>query len=199
MLTETALTTIRHRSFAGPRRAQFASTLVVCAGLLLLLAATMSSDRDALSATDPSACADSPDAPRDHQWTDDAGINAPDSCDDDDSDNDGDDEGAGGSGQAIAATQRAATHLGDAFRILHVQIDRRAVRPLDAHSLRGPPSVHQESSDADVDDDDDDDSLGAHHSAPLAANSREPDLLASANPFHSTSTGSGHALRAPPQ
>jgi hypothetical protein len=195
----SALTTIRQRSFAGPGLAQFAATLVVCAGLVFLLPAPVSSDHDALT-DDGSACAESPDSSRDHQWTDGVGVNAPDSCDDDDEDDDGDDDSSGGSGHAISTGERLAHNVADSLHFVHMQVDPRVSRPLDAHSLRGPPAFHQESTDADVDDDDDDDSLCAHRSVPLAAaNSREPDLLPTVNAFRAASIESGPALRAPPQ
>lgn len=197
------MTTIRHRSFAGPGLAQFASTLIVCAGLVVLLPEPVSSDHDLLSDADTSFCAASQDSSRDHQWTDDVRVDDPDSCDDDDDgDDDGDDDTPGGSGQAISAGQHGPANLADALHVVHMDADLPTSRPLDAHSLRGPPAGNQEPCDVDVDDDDDDDddSPGAYHSASIpAAQSREPHLLASVHPFRPASVDSGHALRAPPQ
>ena len=191
------MTTIRRRSFAGPALAQFASTFVVCAGLVLLLPAPVSSDHDALT-DDPSVCADSPDSSRDHQWTDDAGLNSPDSCDDDgEDDDDGDDDSSGGSGHAISAGERLAANFNDSFHLFHVQTDPRVFRPLDAHSLRGPPADDQKSSDA-CPADDDHERLRAHHQVPLpAASRRDPHFPFSVDCFRPASIGSG-ALRAPP-
>jgi hypothetical protein len=193
----SALTTIPCRSFAGPVLGQFAYTLVVCIGLVLLLPAPVASDRGASTGVDASFCAALPDPPGGHQLTDDLTVDAPDSCDDDDGDDDdGDEDGPSGSGHAISASHRLASH-DDTFHVLHVDIDPRIYRPLDAHSLRGPPAFHQESTDV---DDDDDDSLGAHHAVPpAAAKSREADVLSRLHFFRAASIDSGNALRAPPQ
>jgi hypothetical protein len=199
-IDRSALTTIPCRSCSGPGLAHFASTLLVCAGLVLLLPEPVSSERDGLSEAGTSVCAASHDTSQDHQWTDGVAVNPPDSCDDEDDDDDGDDDSSGGSGQAIGASHHIP-HLDAALHGLHADIDRHMFRPLDAHSLRGPPSIRQESTDADVDDDDDDDdSLGGHHSGPLAAaNSREPQLFSIVQFFRVPSIGSGNALRAPPE
>jgi hypothetical protein len=196
----SALTTIPRRSFAGPGLGQFAYTLVVCVGLVLLLPAAVASDREASTGADASSCAASPDHSRDQQLTDDLVVEAPDSCDDDDGDDDdGDEDGPSGSGHAISASYRLAS-FDDTSQVLHGDVDPRIFRPLDAHSLRGPPAFHQESSDADVDDDDDDDSLSTHHSAPSAAAARRAhDILSTVHFFHPASLDSGNALRAPPQ
>jgi hypothetical protein len=199
----SALTTIRPRSIAGPVLAQFALMLVVCAGLVLLLPVPVSSDHDGSNDADTSLCAAPTDPSRGHQLTDGATVNDPDSCDDDDDgDDDGDDDdGPDGSSQALASAHRGDPHLDAAFHIVRIEADRRPYRPLDAHSLRGPPSLNQESNDADVDDDDDDDgSLRAHHPVFLAAvSSREPHLPLSVDSFRTASIGPGPALRAPPQ
>jgi hypothetical protein len=192
-------TTIRGRSFSESGRARFASTLLVCCGLALLLPASAPAERGGGSAG-TSVCAGSPEPSRDHQWTKSAGLTAPDSCDDDDDDDDGDDDSSGGSGQAIAASQRTPANHNDQSHIVHVERDAHTCRPLDAHSLRGPPAGQKESSDADVDDDDDDDdSVGAQHSALQAAADRAPRSLSSLDTFHPPSTGSDQALRAPPR
>jgi hypothetical protein len=196
------LTTNRLRSFAGPGLAPFASTLVVCAGLVFLMPAPVLSDHEALIDAASSACAASPDPSRDHQWTDDVAVEAPDSCDDDGGDDDGDDDAPDASGQALSAGQRGPASLEDARDIVHLSVDVQVFRPLSAHSLRGPPALQQESSDADVDDDDDDDdeSLRTPHSVSLvAADSRDPHVPVTVDAFHAACIGSGHALRAPPQ
>jgi hypothetical protein len=198
----SALTTIPCRSFSGPGLARFASTLLVCAcaGVVLLLPEPVSSTHDLSSQARTSVCAESHDPVQDHQWTDDTGINAPDSCDDDDEDDEDGDDDSPGSGHAIADGQRGPAHLDHALHLVHIDVDPRVFRPLDAHSLRGPPAVHQESSDADLGDDDDDDSLGAHDSVPLAAaSSRQPHSPVSIDSLRKTSIRSGQALRAPPQ
>jgi hypothetical protein len=192
------LTTIPCRSFSGPGLAQFASTLLVCAGLVLLLPEPVASDRAGSSEAGTSVCVAPPHGAQNHQWTADVSVDAPDSCDDEDDDDDGDDDSSGGSGQAIAASHRTA-HFEDASHVVHVDVVTHMFRPLDAHSLRGPPSDDQESSDADVDDDDDDDAQTASHAVPpAAANSRESQLPLTLA-FHAASIRSGHALRAPPQ
>jgi hypothetical protein len=196
------LTTIRPRSIAGPALAQLALMLVVCAGLVMLLPVPAPSDHDDSSAADPSLCAAPTDQSRDQQLTGNATLNDPDSCDDDDDgDDDGDDDdGPDGSGQALASAHRGDPHLDAAFHIIHLEADRRPYRPLGAHSLRGPPSLNQESNDADVDDDDDDGSLRAYHPVFLAAvSSREPRIPLSVDSFRTASIGPGPALRAPPQ
>jgi hypothetical protein len=192
------LTTIHRRSFFGPELTQFASALLVCAGLLLL-PEPVSSDHDELREKLAPVCGASADTPQDHQWTTGAAVNAPDSCDDEDDDDEGDDDSSGSSSQAIAATQRIAANHNDALRIVHADRDAHTFHPLDAHSLRSPPSGQKESSDADVDDDDDDDNVGAHHAAPRAAADRKPHALSGVDTFHPASTGSSQALRAPPQ
>ncbi len=198
----SALNTIRPRSIAGPVLAQFALTLVVCAGLVMLLPVPVSSDHDDSSDADASICTGSTGSTRGQQLTDGATINDPDSCDDDDDgDDDGDDDdGPDGSGQALASAQRGAPHLDVAFHIDQIETDRRPYRPLDAHSLRGPPSLQQDSTDADVDDDDDDDgSLRTHRSVSLAAADRRESRPASVHSFRAASIACDHALRAPPQ
>jgi hypothetical protein len=196
-LDRSALTTITPRSFSGSEIAQFASTLLVCAGLVLLLPEPGSSDRNGLSETGTSVCTASHDTSQDHQWTDGVALNPPDSCDDEDDDDDGDDDSSGGSGQAIGTSHQTPHHDG-VLHEMHADVDTHMFRPLDAHSLRGPPDGHQESSDADVDDDDD--SPDAHQSALLvAAHSREPLHSAAVDDFRTASDNSGHALRAPPQ
>jgi hypothetical protein len=198
----SALKTIRPRSIAGPALAQFASMLVVCAGLVMLLPVPVSSDHDDSNDADPSICSASTGSTRGHQLTDGATLNDPDSCDDDDDgDDDGDDDdGPDDSGQALASAHRGDPHLNAAFHIIQIEADRRPFRPLDAHSLRGPPSLNQESNDADVDDDDDDGSLRAYHPVFLAAvSSREPRIPLSVDSFRTASIGPGPALRAPPQ
>jgi hypothetical protein len=192
------LTTIHRGSFSGPELTQFASTLLLCAGLVLLLQQPVSSDRVALSEAGTSVCAESSHDPRDLHWTIGAILNAADSCVDEDDDDDGDDESSGGSGHAVGAHHRVPANHNDASSPVHVDGEAQGFRPLDAHSLRGPPAVDQESSDADVDDDDDD-SFRAHQSVPLAAaNSREPHVPARVDGFRAASLDSGHALRAPP-
>jgi hypothetical protein len=201
-ISRRALTTIPRRSFSGSQLAQFAWTLLACAGVVLLLPQPASSTQDGMLDVGTSVCRISPDAARTHQWTDDVTANDPDSCDDEDEDDDGDDDSFGGSGDALVGNHRWPTHIESASSVVHGTIAFRVFRPLDAHSLRGPPSVHQESPDAefDGDDDDDDDSLGAHRAVILAAaNSREPGLLSPPQFFHKAFTGSGRALRAPPQ
>jgi hypothetical protein len=192
--------TIHRRSFSGPELTHFASTLLVCAGLVLLLAEPVSSDRVALSEEGTSVCEESPHGPRDQQWRNGAAVDAPDSCDDEDDDVDGDDESSGGSVQAIAVSTRIPTNHDDASPLVYVGNDAHGFRLLDAPSLRGPPAVHQESSEADFDDDDDDESLRAHHHVLIApANRREPHVPARDDGFHAASLDAGHALRAPPQ
>jgi hypothetical protein len=199
-LDRSALTTITRQPFSGSEIAQVASTLLVCAGLVLLLPAPVSSDRDTLTETGTTVCAERPDAPGNHQWTNGAVVEAPDSCDDEDDDDDGDDDSSGGPGQVIAASQRIPAHHNDASHVVQVDSDAHTFHPLDAHSLRGPPAGQKESSDADVDDDDDDDdSLGAHHSVLRAAAHRTPHSLSTVDAFHSAAIGSSQALRAPPQ
>jgi hypothetical protein len=197
----TALTTTPQRSFSGPSIAQFASTLLVCAGLLLLLRAPVSSDRGTPGESGTTVCAGSPDAPRDRQWTDGAAVNAPDSCDDEDGDDeDGDDTSSSGSGQAISDGLRSPAVLDEASELVREYVASRVRRPLDAHTVRGPPDGPQEPCDVDVDDDDDDDDPSANDSAPLlAANRRAPHLLSSVHCFRSASVDCGSALRAPPQ
>jgi hypothetical protein len=193
------VTTIHRRSFSGPELTHFASTLLVCAGLVLLLAEPVSSDRVALSEAGTSVCAESPHGPRDQQWTNGAALDASDSCDDEDDDDDGDDESSGGSGQAIAVSKHIPTNHNDASPLIYVGNDANGFHPLHAPSLRGPPTVHQESSDADFDDDDGDESLRAHHHVLTApANGREPHVPARVDIFHTASLNTGHALRAPP-
>jgi hypothetical protein len=171
----------------------------VCAGLVLLLPEPVSSDHDLVSDAGTTVCNPLRDASPNHEWTNDAGINAPDSCDDDEDDDDGDDDSAGGSGHAIAGSHHEPAHLDAALHLVHVDVDFRVFRPLDAHSLRGPPSIHQESSDADVDDDDDEHLRADHSAPPVAATRREPHVPVSVHPVRQPSLSSGHALRAPPQ
>src|SRR3954451_6290545 len=85
-----AVTTIHNRSFAGLVVAHLAVTLVVCGGLVLLLPTSGSSNGLPTMAVVPALdCAASADRAGDLQFTgDDAGLDAPDSCDDDDDDDD---------------------------------------------------------------------------------------------------------------
>jgi hypothetical protein len=169
---------------------------------MFLMPAPASSDHEALIDGASPARAASLDSSRDHQWTDDIAVEAPGSCDDDGGDDNGDDDAPNASGQALSASQRGPASLEDAGDIVHLNVDVQVFHPLNAQSLRGPPALHQESSDADVDDDDDDDdkSLRTHHSISLvAADSRDPHVPVTVDAFHAASIGSGHALRAPPQ
>src|SRR3954452_3684956 len=198
-ISRRALTTIPRRSFSGLQLAQFASTLVACAGVVLLLPQPASSNPDGVLDVGTSVCRVSPGAARTHQWTDDVTANDPDSCDDEDEDDDSDDDSFGGSGDALVGNHRWPTHIESASPLVRGTIAFRVFRPLDAHSLRGPPAVHQEPSDAEFDGTDDD-SLGAPRAVILAAaHSREPGLLSPPQFFHKAFTGSGRALRAPPQ
>src|SRR5438067_4564429 len=120
-ISRRALTTIPCRSLGGAQLAQFASTLLVCAGVVLLLPTPASSDHDALSESGASVCVDSPNPSPDHQWTDGVAINAPDSCDDEDEDDDdGDDESPGGAGHGIAPSHQIPAHHDAASRVVRV-------------------------------------------------------------------------------
>jgi hypothetical protein len=196
----SALTTIRFRSFAGAGLAQFAYTLAVCAGLVLLTQAPVTSDREALTDADGASCSATPDRSRDRQWTDDVNLTDPDSCDDeDDGDDDGDDDAPGGSGHALSADHRTPANSGDTLHLVRAHVAPRLFHPLDAHSLRGPPAQSQDSNDADVDDDDDDDDADATQCGPSAvATRRQPHVSATVLSFRAASIDSGLSLRAPP-
>jgi hypothetical protein len=200
-ISRRALTTIPRRSFSGSQLAQFASTLVACAGVVLLLPQPASSNPDAMLDVGTSVCRVSPDAARTRQWTDDVTANDPDSCDDEDEDDDGDDDSFGGSGDALAGNHRWPTHFESASSLVHATIAFRVFRPLHAHSLRGPPSVHQESSDAEFDRNDSDDDRESFHASVLlsTATSRAPGLLSTSESFRTASIGSAPLPRAPPQ
>jgi hypothetical protein len=198
------VTSIHERSFAGLAVAHLTMTLVVCGGLLLLLPASVSASGAATIGIVPAgACAASPDRVGDQEFTANAaGLDAPDSCNDEDDEDDGDDDSSGGSGQAIAASHHTPANHNDVSHLVHLDSDTHRRRPLDAHSLRGPPQTDERSdersSDADVDGDDDD--PRPEHSVILPAASRSDASLRGAADFLSPSSTrfSNISLRAPP-
>lgn len=153
-----AVTTIPERSFAGLAVAPLAMTLVVCGGLLLLLPTVATANGAPTIAVVPALdCAAAADRAGDQQFlADPAGLDAPDSCDDDD-----DDDAPSGADAAITVDE-CRTRLGDhGLLLLEVEIDGWISRTVEGHSLRGPPSDDQRSSDADDDVDGDDDDPSA--------------------------------------
>lgn len=177
-------------------------TLVVGGGLMLLLPPVAPATGAPLIAVVPAlGCAASADKTRDHQFTvDTAGLDAPDSCDDQDDDDDGDDDSSGGSGQAIAASDRTPANHNELSHLVHVDSDTHRLRPLDAHSLRGPPRDDERSTDADDDGDGDDDDPSPEHSAVLPATGNCDARLRKAADFLSPSSSLFGDLspRAPP-
>jgi hypothetical protein len=195
-----AVTTIAERSFAGLAVAHFAMMLVVCGGLLLLLPIAASTNGVPAMAGVPALdCAAPANRAGDSQLTDDAaGLDAPDSCDDEDDDDHGDDDSASGSGQAIAASHRIPANHHAVSQLVHVDSDAHRLRPLDAHSLRGPPQNEETSPDADVDGDDDDPSP-EHSVVRPAASSCDASLRRAADFLSASSIRfSVLSLRAPP-
>jgi hypothetical protein len=195
---KNAVTTIHGRSFGGLVVAHLAVTLVVCGGLLWLLPAPVSANGVPTIAVVPALdCAASADRAGDHQFTgDDAGLDAPDSCDDDD-----DDDDAPSGSDAALAVDECRTRVGDDVRhVIDVRIDPWISRTVDGHSLRGPPQDDERSSDADDDIDGDDDDPSAECSDLLPpATSRGTCFLATAEFLSVSSTRSSDlSLRAPP-
>jgi hypothetical protein len=152
------VTTTHARSFAGLAVAHFAVTLVVCGGLLVLLPAPVSSSGVSLAAIVPALeCAASADRAGNHRLGGDAGLDAPDSCDDDDDD----DDAPSGSDAAIVIDESRTTSHDHAMDVVHIEVEPWMSRSVDGHSLRGPPAGEPDSSDADDDFDGDDDDPAA--------------------------------------
>jgi len=192
-----AMTTINTRSFAGLVVAHLAVTLVVCGGLVLLLPTPSSASGMPTIAVVPAPdCAASGDRAGDQQFTvDDAGLDAPDSCDDDDDD----DDAPSGSDAAIAVDECRTCVRGDALHVVHVKLDPWISRTVDGHSLRGPPRDDETSSDLDDIDTDDDDPSAESSDLPAPATSRETRSLRPAEFLDRSSTRStSRSLRAPP-
>ncbi|HKB09839.1 MAG TPA: hypothetical protein VKD69_04260 [Vicinamibacterales bacterium] len=172
------------RSCAGSATVRLALAVVICAGL------------GALSIADCGSADCGSSADRDPKWTNSVAVSAPDSCDDDDAGDDGDDELSGGSAPAIPGTGRSATDFAQSVYLTGMPAGRRASRTPDAHSLRGPPPVGKNPSEA---EDDLDASPGVFRSATAAAvNSPEPPFVSSSDQFRIIAARSGYALRAPP-
>jgi hypothetical protein len=192
-----AVTTTHERSFAGLVVAHLAVTLVVCGGLVLLLPATASSSGVPSIAVVPVFdCAASTDRAGDQQFTDDADLDAPDSCDDDDDD----DDAPTGSDAAIAIDDTRTTAADDVMELVQIEVGPWISRTVDGHSLRGPPAGDQNSSDADDDFDGDDDDPAAECSDLLPpATSRRTTVLTPVQFVRASSTRSSDlSLRAPP-
>jgi hypothetical protein len=191
------VTTIHGRSFAGLAVAHLAVTLFVCGGLVLLLPAPVSSTGAPMAAIVPALdCAASADRVEDHQVTDDAGLDAPDSCDDDDDD----DDAPSGSDAAIAIDEgRTASH-DHQMEVVEIEVEPWISRDVDGHSLRGPPAGEPNSSDADDDVDGDDDDPAAECSDLLPpATSHRTFLFTPAQFVRASSTRSSDlSPRAPP-
>jgi hypothetical protein len=193
----TAVTTTHERSFAGLVVAHFAVTLVVCGGLVLLLPTTASSNGVPTIAVVPVFdCAASADRAGDHRFTDELGLDAPDSCDDDDDD----DDAPTGSDAAIATDDTRTTAADDVMELVQIEVGPWISRTVDGHSLRGPPAGEQNSSDADDDFDGDDDDPAAECSdlLPPATNRRTTVLTRVQFVSASSTRSSGLSLRAPP-
>jgi hypothetical protein len=168
IFSSSAVTTIHGRSFAGVVVAHLAVTLVVGAGLVLLLPVPTLAEGfpAAISMIATHPCHGSAESTRGHQLIgDDAELTAPDSDDDDD-----DDDAPTGSDAAIAVDHCRTTARGDVSDLVHVEAESWVSRTVEGHSLRGPPSDDDTSSDADDDYDNDDDPC-AEYSAP-----REPEI-----------------------
>jgi hypothetical protein len=191
------VTTIQERSFADIVVAHLAVTLVVCGGLVLLLpvpapAQGLPATISVIAVTDCDASANSA---ADHQLAgDDAELSAPDSDDDDD-----DDDAPTGSDAAVAVDACRSISHGDVVHTVHVEVESWLSRTVDGHSLRGPPSDDQTSSDADDDIDGDDDPTAECYDLLPPANRCETCLLTPAEFVSASSTrSSGLSLRAPP-
>lgn len=116
------------------------------------------------------------------------------SDDDSDDDDDGDDAGPGGP----AAAADTAALIGDSGEgaVMTSDIPLGSLRPLDGHSLRGPPRVESDDTSIDFDDDDDDSSECSHGRA-TARQFQPLDLFASHSEPARRRVPDGPQLRAP--
>jgi hypothetical protein len=189
------VTTISERSSAGLAVGHLAMTLVVCGGLVLLLPApAIANGAPTIAAVIAPGCAASADGAEDQQFTaDGAGLDAPDSCEDDD-----DDDAPGGSDGAIAVDEIRTRVGNNARHGVHVKMDVWLSRAVEGHSLRGPPQNDQTSPDADIDGDDDDPSPESSTIRP-ATSSCDARLLRAADFLNASSFRFDNlAPRAPP-
>jgi hypothetical protein len=191
---EVHLTTRLRSCAARLRVGHLVSALVVCSGLAALTLPASSSP-DAAGGWASFAGASPDQTPGAHDWTADrAALDPPDSADDDDDD---DPDATPG---AIAATPHSAMRIGIGLRIVHATLDPRSSRIRDGHSLRGPPSANNDSSDVETDDDDDDDDFGTHTTLAVSAAIDRSHSLKHLEPEPAVSLASDNqSLRAPPR
>jgi hypothetical protein len=194
---KNTVTTIHGRSFGGLLVAHLAVTLVVCGGLVLLLPtpASASSVPAITSVVSVLDCVASTDPAGTHEFTGkDASLDAPDSSDDDD-----DDDATTGADAAITVDQCRTPTRGDVLHVVHVKVGTWISRTVEGHSLRGPPTDDQTSSDADDVDGDDDDPIAECPDLLPPATGRETCVLSPVQFVSASSTRSSDlSLRAPP-
>jgi hypothetical protein len=172
----------------------FASTLLICSGLFMLV---QTSPAPSARPLDQSNACDGKAPGLPHSMSSAVTQEDPQSPDDDD------DDAPTGSDAATASGDRVAARLDAMCRVIEMEADPRPFRALDAHLLRGPPSDRPDPDDLDdIDDDDkDDDDCGRDEdrAVPSPVDSHNPRIVARADFLRAFFATSEQSLRAPPQ